>query len=338
MTQNGPYLTVTPGKVHRYWWTCFPALPRRRDAQAYHALKRVWFDHTINTFEEVSPGEWRRRARGFYTEGSEDHVAPVLFQNWALFPDTGWIGQLLERYQVQPQGPVHRVRWCPFFEQVYRGKKFCIADIVVCWKDDAGIGVLVLEAKVRGGKLGLKDHPATSPYLLMPSIRAVRRRYYGLLIDAADLLGAQAVIGDAAPIATWQTIARLQIVAAQSLRLPSAMVERITDSLAAHFSYFGIEADGVLRSRSSGAEEDRGTAHDYAEIRSHRLPACIEDYLIGSQVVFAARAGRMPEPPYAWLRDEPDCLSVYQRGKRNEPGYQTTDHRRVPRWHLDWRP
>jgi hypothetical protein len=336
LNQHSPYLSAVPYKVHRFWWTCIPALPRNRDTQAYHALKRVWFDHTINTFREVAPGLWQRRSRGFYTEGGEDHVTPALFQNWALFPNNDWVRPLLEAYQINVHGKVRRVRWCPFFEQVHRGKKFCIADIVFSWEDDIGIGVLVLEAKVRGGRLGSKDHPATSPYLLMPSIRAVPRRYYGLLIDSADMRAARDAAGHTAPIMTWQTLAHLQIGAAQLLPLRSRIVECVTDSLMAHFAYFGMSVDRLSPSQMhKGGGDDIGTADGYAEVRSLHLPASVEDYLIGTQVVMKARAGIMPEPPYAWLLDEPDSLSIYLDGKNHAPGYQTTTDRRVPRWSLD---
>jgi hypothetical protein len=207
---------------------------------------------------------------------------------------------------------------------------------VVCWEDEAGLGVLVLEAKVRGRRLEAKDLPEMSRYLHMPSIRAVERRHYGLLVDAEDAATARAAVNGDAAIATWQTLARLQIAAAQSLQLSSLRVDRIVMSLAAHFAYFGIDVEGQFN--SSAIAEASGTAEEYAEIRSYGLPTTIEDYAIGSQVVFAARRGRMPEAPYQWLQDEPDCISIYLRGKQHERGYQTTADRRVPRWPLDWEP
>lgn len=338
VVQNSPYLTTVPDKVHRFWWTCFPALPRSRETHAYHALKRVWFDHTINTFEEAAPGQWRRRARGFYTEGSEDHIAPVLFQNWALFPESSWAPSLLEAYHIGVKGAVRRVRWCPFFEQPYDGRKFCIADIVLCWEDDAGIGLLVLEAKVRGRKLGTKDLPQASRYLRMPSIRAISRRHFGLLVDAADEAVVRRTIMETAPIATWQTLGRLQIAAAQHLPLCSGWVDRITRLLAAHFSYFGFDVDGWASACVGISSDMVATCDQYAEIRAHELPASVEDFLIGSLVVLAARNGNMPASPHDWIYDEPDCISIYCQGRQHKAGYQTTADRRIARWSLDWKP
>lgn len=55
--------------------------------------------------------------------------------------------------------------WSYLFEQPYFGRQICIADIVFSWLDDQGPAVLVLEAKVRGGKLTDKDLHGADRYL-----------------------------------------------------------------------------------------------------------------------------------------------------------------------------
>ena len=66
------------------WWHGVAALPTDREDHAYHALRRVWGDHTMAS------------GRGFYRIGSEDHIAPALFQNWAQFPDMSWVATLVD--------------------------------------------------------------------------------------------------------------------------------------------------------------------------------------------------------------------------------------------------
>src|ERR1700681_2655764 len=80
------------------WWHGIAALPADRQDHAYHALRRVWGDHTI------------AGVRSFYRVGTEDHVTSALFQNWALFPDTSWVAALV-RAAGGTVGSVSRVRW-----------------------------------------------------------------------------------------------------------------------------------------------------------------------------------------------------------------------------------
>jgi hypothetical protein len=154
MSLPTPFLDVASRRVHRFWWTCVPALPTARGTQADEVLRRVWFDHTMNTFKIDATGSVRANSRGFYTEGTEDHVVPALFQTWVIFRDVAsWMPDFLALFGIPANGTVRRVRWCYLFEQVFEGRRFCIPDIVLAWEDDAGKAVLVIEAKVRGGGL-----------------------------------------------------------------------------------------------------------------------------------------------------------------------------------------
>ena len=104
-TGVSPFLATSPQCVHRYWWTCVPALPTMRGSPADRALKRIWFDHTMNTFRVSADGAVRPNARGFYTEGTEDHVVPALFQTWAIFPEVAsWMPELLALFGIKPIG------------------------------------------------------------------------------------------------------------------------------------------------------------------------------------------------------------------------------------------
>lgn len=329
---NTAYITTESCRVHKNWWTCIPALPRSRSTPAYRALRRVWFDHTMNTFKEIAPGTWRPNARGFYTEGTEDHITPVLFQNWALFPDHVWVEAFLNAFGIAVAGEVSAARWSTSFEQAYDGKKFAIADIAFSWRDNAGEGVLVIEAKAKGGGLGEKDYPDRSPYLKLPSVRAVGRRFFGFLVDQSDAAKIAGIWGDTTPVVTWQTLANLQLTFADRLPATEVVRIRVKSLLAEHFRYFGISPS--ISPREEAATETHANAKGYESIRSLGVPATIEDFLIGSEVVRAARRGKTPEPPYAWLAEEPDALSIFLAGKAKKSGYQSTAERRIPYWRL----
>jgi hypothetical protein len=330
-----PFLDVASKRVHRFWWTCVPALPTARGTQTDEALRRVWFDHTMNTFKTDAVGSISANSRGFYTEGTEDHVVPALFQTWAIFPDvSSWMPGFLTLFGIPANGTVRRVRWCYLFEQIFEGRRFCIADIVLAWEDDAGKAVVVLEAKTRGGGLTEKDLSGLDRYLQMPSIKAVPRRYLGFLVDASDVRKVRSLIRSDIQIVTWQAIVDLQIEAAHALSAVKSLSATIATLIATHASY-----QGFVDSPISNLPEllpARGTSNAYARIRDLGTPPEIEAFLLGSEAALASRTGVLPEPPFEWLRSDPDALQIWRRAKAESSGRQTVADRRVPRWQLDW--
>jgi hypothetical protein len=59
------------------------------------------------------------------------------------------------------------------------------------------------------------------------------------------------------------------------------------------------------------------------------VPDCVKDWLVGSELYFAARNGTdFVQPPYDWLAKEPTIFD-YSRERR-----QSTPDRRAPIWHL----
>jgi hypothetical protein len=316
------------------WSISDGVLPTARGTQTDEVLRRVWFDHTMNTFKIDAVGSIRANSRGFYTESIEDHVVPALFQTWAIFRDvSSWMPDFLALFGILAEGTVRRVRWCYLFEQIFEGRRFCIADIVVAWEDDAGKAVLVLEAKTRGGVLTEKDLSGLDRYLRMPSIEVVPRRYLGFLVDASDVRKVRSLIRTDIQIATWQAIVDLQIKAAHALSAVNFLSVTIVTLIATHASYHGF-VDAPISNLPEFLPA-RGTSNAYAHIRDLGTPPEIEAFLLGSEVALASRMGVLPEPPFEWLRDDPDSLEIWRRAKAGFPGRQTVSDRRVPRWQLD---
>lgn len=325
-----PFLAEAPRRVHRLWWTCLPAIPSSPLSPGYHRLRRVWFDHTMNTFKQLSDSTWRPNARGFYTEGTEDHVTPILFETFSVLPETLWVPALLSRMGISVDGSIKRANWCYSFEQAYEGRKFCIADIVLAWEDNAGQAVLVIEAKMPGVGLTSKDLPTTAPYLKMSSICSIKRRHYRLLIDERDRLNTESLMPAGAPNLTWQDLASVQIAAAQLMAVSTEIRDRFTSTIEWLFIHHKVMSPSAYSPNPSY----QGTIDEYARIRSEGLDRKLTEFFVGAACCGSALRGVMPEPPYDYLGAEPVALDVYRSGKQRTPGSQTTLDRRVEHWRL----
>ncbi len=336
-SKNTPYFAIGPRKFHRFWWTCIPALPTARDSREDRMLRRVWADHTMNTLRLGADGSVTPNARSFYVEGNEDHVVPALFQTWAILPaPAAWAPDLLSALGVEAVGEVRTVRWSYLFEQPYDGKKFCIADIVLFWQDDAGASAVVIETKVRGGSLTTKDISGLDRYLSMPSIRSLPRRRVALVVDEADAAKIRAATGDAYPVATWQTIIGLQIQAVRASAFDGMAAEDVAAVIHVHARHHGIEplpawSPPELHPHLAAL----GTPESYARLRGLGTPLALEAFLLGSEAAFASRRGIMPTPPYDWLAEDPDALSLFLAAKAGASTKQSTADRRVAHWRGD---
>jgi hypothetical protein len=71
-----------------------------------------------------------------------------------------------------------------------------------------------------------------------------------------------------------------------------------------------------------------GSRARYQNIRALSLPSSVERFLLGSEVSFCAREGRMPEPPLQWLVTEPSFIDIVIAKA------QTTLDRQQPLWRL----
>ncbi|TDH61263.1 hypothetical protein E2C06_18010 [Dankookia rubra] len=327
---NNPYLIDGSRRVHRHWWTVVPALPAGPDKQKAHALQRVWSDHTMNAFRTAADGSLLPGNRGFYTEGTEDHLTPAVFQTWAaLGPAHAWLPALLALFNITPSGAVETARWCYFFEQYTADGKRPIADIVLAWRDGAGEAVLVIEAKRRGARLAVKDLTDLSRYLRMPSIYSVPRRHLGLLVDAADLAGMHVKLAGAWPIASWQALISAQITAARDLAAPTTVIKEVIGLIGLHAAFHGLVAPLARESLALVAGEGTAARYNAIATEAEGPPEAVR-FLLGSEAVFAIRRGRSPDTPLPWLADTLAADEIWRRGE------QTTAARQVPRWRLNW--
>lgn len=300
-------------------------LPAGRDDPAYAVLKRQWADHTMNCIARDGEG-WRLTStRGFYVERREDHIATVLFHIWAALPDASWVGPFLDLWGV-PHGGVRRVRWSYSWEQRSEGaKRPDITDIVLSWEDEDGQAVVIIETKRAGGKLSEKDVNGGIRYLNMPSIRPFPRKSMVYLVDERDLPAAVTALPPGTPAVSWQRMGRLQ--AELVGRLEGAASGLLKACVSKHYADLGMPFDTGLLALLDGVVF-AGTRERYRAAELLGLVSTLERFLVGSEVTFCARMGRMPEPPYAWLAQEPSFPDVVAAKA------QSRQERERPLWRL----
>lgn len=231
--------------IHRNWWTTLLALPTGTDTPGYAALRRVWADNTINTVYEDEDGGLRSKAkRGIYRTDSEDHLMVALFENWAALPDCSWVTPFLGACGIRPNGDIQAVGWSYEYTQDRPGKKpgKLTADIVVCWRDQDGDAVLVLEAKKPGNRLwGEKDLPDSSPYCDVPGFDGIERcrRHTCMLVAADDAVAMASLLRDQ-PVLTWERLLSLQAEAFGRMPVPDALRAFLIGAIVHQGAGYGI--------------------------------------------------------------------------------------------------
>jgi hypothetical protein len=307
------------------WWHGIAALPVDHQDHAYHALRRVWGDHTI------------AGTRGFHRPTTEDHIVPALFQHWALFPDVNWAVLLLREINITI-GAIRRVRWAYACEEVLdsrlrptRGRDFVIPDIVLAYEDDAGIGVLVFEAKAPGKAAAAIDDLKLATNIALPSMRKLARRNGCLLVSARQAEKSRHACRENWPVLTWERLGQLQVQAAEALALSQDLRRLIIAWLHQHFARHGVVLAGREASPTAFSGTF-GTEDGYALIDVLPIPDSIRRFLKGSECVEAIWQQQNPVPPLPWLAGEPDIdrIAIMR--------WQTTEDRRIGRWSFDWTP
>ncbi|WP_413721124.1 hypothetical protein [Silicimonas sp. MF1-12-2] len=305
-----------------HWWKLLPALPCSRDTQEYHALRRVWGDHTIAA------------ARSFYRWGTEDNVTPALFQSWCIFDDPDVFRPLLEAAGLEVAG-LESARWAyACEEEVLPGQnittagKFVIPDIVLHFQDEAGAGVVAFEVKKPGKTIERRDVEKLGAYVDLPSIAKFERRA-GCFIVSERCRTRACALAQGYPVITWEDLLRMQQDAldaslqnSEERSLAGAWLER-------NFSRCGVGYS--VAPVSSGKEPSiYGTADAYACISDMPVSESLKRFLKGSECVEAAYRGDRADPPLDWLQDE---ISVETLRLRK---LQSTRDRRIRRWSPDW--
>ncbi len=237
---NSTFLKPPSEMIYRQWWAMLPAIPERKDSPAYRTLKRLWADHTMNTIRKTPDGYASAGSRGVYRTTTEDHLTMVLFENWELFPDASWAAGFLSACGVDVQGDVSSIGWSYGFEEP---TPKLIADLVVYFVDEAGEGVLVVEAKKPGAaNVGSKDVPSTGYYFDLPAIKAVARKFACLLVAEADKEKVRGILEyPDEPILSWEQLAGFQIKACHGLNVPQSVRDYLVGSLIHQYARYSIQ-------------------------------------------------------------------------------------------------
>jgi hypothetical protein len=312
----------------KVWWHGIPALPAGPQDHAYHALRRVWGDHTM------------AGNRGFYRVGSEDHITSALFQNWALFPDVSWAQSLLGA-AGGTVGTVTRVQWAYECNErldarlrPFHKSHFIIPDIMLVYEDENGLGLVAFEVKKPGKAAEQSDARKLMSYIDLPSTSRISRRYGCFLVSQGAVQQTRATCaGRPWLVLTWEQLEQLQQSAVDNVDLPEEIRAEVRSWIARHFSYFGIGAVSAKPPKPAGSTY--GTAEGYRKIGALDIPGSVRRFLKGSECVEAVRNGLVPDPVFPWLVKEPTVDQIRER-YRHQRAWQTSEDRYLCRWDFTW--
>jgi hypothetical protein len=179
----------------------------------------------------------------------------------------------------------------------------------------------------RAESLGKKDLNGGMNYLELPSLRPFTRKRCLFLVDESDLISVVAQLPKGTPVASWQAVGRLQAALVSGLAIPENVRGNIKACVARHYTDLGMGFDAAAAG-SLDKSEFTGNENRYGAVREKGLTSSVERFLLGAEVSFCARAGRMPEPPYSWLAAEPSFIDIVRQHR------QTTQERGQPLWQL----
>lgn len=302
-----------------YWWQVMPALPFDKDSQEYHALRRVWGDHTINT---------SKKGRGYYWFGTEDNLTPALFQNWAISDDPERMRSLLELCGATVSR-IRSVRWAySCEEELASGRpegikgRFVIPDIILHVEDEHGSLVVAFEVKKPGVVPSEKDLAKLSCYRDLPRLRSVQRRHAAFIVGHESASPTREAFGGM-PALTWHDLMELQV------ETVAGMPKVVADWIRRSYSRYGI-GSAPAPTPFAGPDGSYATKVSYERIDAARFSKRVAAFLKGSEVVEAFCARQPSTPPFEWLSADKS------RAELSSLKTQTTADRRVPRWSRDW--
>jgi len=300
-------LLIDSPPTHARWWTCVTFLPAGPSDPRYGVLRRLWADHTMNAVKPVAGG-WRIGNRGgFYVQGREDQLTPALFEIWSGIDGCGWTTDLLRTWGI-PHGSIRRCNWSYGWEQrADLGSRPDITDIVLCWEDEFGQGVVVVEAKRRDGSLSDKDRAGGRKYLEMPSIRPFDRKSIVFLVAERDMARVRNKLPQGAALASWEEVGRLQVRHLLDLKLPGSYEMEMAALVRSVYAANGMELEA---GRPALARDHFARPADFGRIRSLGLPERLERLAFGLELWHCGRQGVLPEPPEPWLLGEPGLIDI----------------------------
>lgn len=301
-----------PTLYHDHWWTCFPAIPQDRADSSYARVMRVCADHTLNSPSGTSN-------RSVYKHGGEDHLVLAFFENFAIDTEGTWIAWLGDRLKMRA-GKVTAFNWSYSFEERVRGEaRPRIADIIVCWKDDHGTAVIVIEAKRKGGipvaGVNAKDDPRIGYYLDFSLVQRIPRKQQVLLIDEADVRRCDPELQSDPRLVTWQQLAAVQREIFEQA-CPDGLRSAVRHRLTFHHGELGLGPH--IASEIAPVPDEIGAG----------VPKRLADWIQCSDAYIAVRRGQSPPVPFEWLTAELSREALL--GSKR----QLTRDREKPLWQL----
>ncbi len=264
------------------------------------------------------------RGRSVYVERradgrpKEDVLSCVMFNIFMAFDDLRWADELLRSSNVTFSPPIQDVRFSWLFEECvnHTARGFVIADIVLCWRDSVGNGVLVFEAKTLRERASVKDFPEAFHYSRMPSFRRFERASYRLLLDDGPAAGCVAQGVNPDEIVTWNQLRSIQErLAAECIDESTIAAKAITEAVRIQHRYW---LDGQSQGEALPNLLDMAGSFNEHSNRAR--------FLIGFDTVQRFRLN-MPIPKRSdWIGSELSQQEI--RGKQ----YQITSERRIPHW------
>ena len=142
-------------------------------------------------------------------------------------------------------------------------------------------------------------------------LKPFARKHIGYLVARRDIPTVREQLPPGTPLISWEDMGRLQAGLIATLDFESETKQLVADYTALHYRQLGMpfeyefEGDCMRLEKTFDGSEER-----YVNVRAGHLSASLENYLLGSEVVFCARSGIMPTPPRAWLGEEPCLVDV----------------------------
>jgi hypothetical protein len=255
---------------------------------------------------------------------------------------------------LPPIDSVSDCAWSYEFEEHDDSGKLKQIDVAIHYRDAAGDGLLIVEAKRPGGTLKPSDANADY-YLNLPAFRFADRRNVLYLVDAADLPKLATVTSSSLSNIgkiTWQGLRALQVELASGLPVPTPVRCLTQVLLAWHFDHHGFTAPSSPAHQRSVAD----LACLLKTTRAHLgLPGTIQPELkeealeqiqaalkldasehvrhflaAGIQYQCCAKGIDPDDPCFSYLKNEPSLDEI----RVAHLGGQRTAERRYPYWRL----